>query len=218
MDAPGTRAGWPWLTTGIALLATLATAAWGGWLGTEGVAVADGWLATPSGVAGQPWRLVLGPLVHADFGHLLRDLPIFVALSLWAERRVERFVPLLLLALAVPIVAVLLLPDVAGYLGLSGAINTLLVLFVTETLRRYEGSARDRAVLALATAHGLKLLYEGLTGQLLFPMESGDGVEAAHLADLIGAAVGALGALWVRSPPLGAPLWSPRLPPPPAPV
>ena len=186
----------PWLTLGIALGATLATAAWGGWLGTVGVSVASGWLATPEGVAGQPWRLALGPLVHADFGHLLRDLPVFLPLSLWAERRISRFLPLLALALVVPAAAVLAQPGIGAYFGLSGAINTLLVVFVAEKLRHFGGSARDWAVLALAAAHGAKLLYEGLTGQLLFPLEMAEGVEAAPLAHLVGAAVGAIAVGW----------------------
>jgi hypothetical protein len=93
-------------------------------------------------------------------------------------------------------------PGFAAYGGLSGAINALLVVFVAGGW----ASAGTRGRLALGllgAAHGGKLLYEGLTGQLLFPMEVAGGA-AAPLAHLVGAAVG-VGWLVVRALSASAP-------------
>jgi membrane associated rhomboid family serine protease len=191
-ERAGATARVPVLTPVVTAAAVLVTAAWGGWLGTGGTAVAEGWLATSEGVAGQPWRLALGPLLHADVGHLLRDLPVFAALAWWLEKRERRLPLLLLFSLVVPTAFVLHSPGMDGYLGLSGAINALLVVVVGRRLRAMSDPRSHAATVALAVAFGGKLLYEGATGHLLFPMEMSGGVVAAPLAHLVGAGVGGL--------------------------
>jgi hypothetical protein len=124
--------------------------------------------------------------VHADADHLLRDLPIFAGLAWAVERRTPSFAALLLAALAVPTAAVLLLqPAFSVYGGLSGAINALVIVLVAQGLR---GRAKA-PLLLLGIAHGGKLIYEGCTGQLLFPLAVSGGA-AAPLAHLVGALVG----------------------------
>lgn len=181
----GPSKGGPWGTAAVVAASVAATVAWG-----AGSGWADALVAHQGISWSQPWRLLTGPLVHADAGHLLRDLPIFAALSCWAERRAG-FGRLLVLALVLPTVAVLADGATGGYLGLSGAINTLLVVFVAERLRRWRGGLDDVVVALLGAGLAGKLAYEGLTGTLLFPMELGAGVEAAPVAHLVGALAGA---------------------------
>lgn len=186
----------PW-TAGVVVAALVATAAFAGLALLGGVA--DWLLASRAELNdGQFWRLLTGPLVHADGGHLLRDLPIFAGLSWVVEGRLGRaFLPVLAASLVVPTAAVLgLQPEIGAYLGLSGAINTLLVVFVAGQLLGSGPAKGATAVLALA--HLGKLTYEGLTGALLFPLELPPGVEAAPIAHLAGAGVGLLfgAALW----------------------
>jgi len=187
--------------TGVVVAAALAaTAAFVGLLGVTLEPVAGQLLASRAGLtAGEAWRLLTGPLVHADADHLVRDLPIFAALSWALERRLgfPRFWPLLAAAMIVPTAATLLLqPALDGYLGLSGAINTLLIAFVAVEL-----SARPRRgsawIALLGVAHLAKLTYEGTTGALLFPLEMADGVAPAPVAHLAGAAVGAIALPWL---------------------
>jgi rhomboid family GlyGly-CTERM serine protease len=187
----------PWTGT-IVAAAVAATMALLGLLGGAGPAVVDAVVGSRADLAaGQLWRLVTGPLLHADLGHLARDLPIFAVLAWSLERRLGRaFVPLLGVSLVVPTGAVLLLDaSMTAYLGLSGAINTLLIAFVgLELFDSREGSLRGRrrwAVAALGACHIAKLVWEGLTGSLLFPMEMAGGVEPAPMAHLVGAAAGA---------------------------
>ena len=48
-----------------------------------GAGMLDSVVATADGVrAGQLWRLFTGPLVHATWGHLVRDLALLIALGL----------------------------------------------------------------------------------------------------------------------------------------
>lgn len=196
----GARAPWTWA---VVVAALAATAAFVGLLGAIGGAVGDGLLASRDGVAaGELWRLLTGPLLHADLDHVLRDVPIFAALAWALERRLGRpFGPLVVLSLLVPTTAVLLLqPQLSAYLGLSGAINTLLIAFVGVEVWGRTGRPSPWVVL-LGIAHLAKLTYEGTTGALLFPMEMADGVQAAPLAHLAGAAAGAAALPWLLGRP-----------------
>ncbi len=180
----------PW-TAGVVVAALVATAAFGGLFGLA--ALGDWLLASREGLSeGELWRLLTGPLVHADSGHLVRDLPIFAGLAWVLEGRLGRaFGPVLLGALVVPTLAVLgLQADMAAYLGLSGAINTLLLVFVAGQLLG-DGTAKAKLATALlGAAHLGKLGYEAFTGGLLFPLELPPGVEAAPTAHLAGAVLG----------------------------
>jgi|GEM_PF-4619284 len=186
--APLARAPWTLLVT---LAAVTATAAWAGDLGSVGSTAVEPLLGTRAWA--QPWRLLTGGLVHSDWELLLRDLPIFAALAFAVERKARAFVGLLALALAAPAAAVLATQSgVEVFGGLSGAINALVVVFVAQRWRDAAGWGRV-AVGLLGTLHGSKVLYEGLTGQLVFPMEIAGGAPAP-LAHLVGAVVGLL---WV---------------------
>ncbi len=157
-----------------------------------GRAVLDWALATSDGVrAGEIWRLLTGPLIHANLEHLLRDLPVFVVLGLLYERRFGPSFPFLLVAaFAWPALAVLLASDSpALYMGLSGVDHALLAAALVLEWRARGGSLPGFAWI-LAAGMVAKCLYEVITGDLLVPLDAGPGARAAPLAHAVGIAVG----------------------------
>lgn len=151
-------------------------------------------LATRAGVAaGQLWRLVTGSLVHATWGHLVRDLAllVFVGVAYGDAIGRRRFGWLCAAGLAIPAAAVFALePDIGVYYGTSGLTHALLAAAVVGELRR--PSTRSLRVIAVAVGVilGVKLGYESLTGAPMFPMDLGSGIRQMPIAHAAGALVG----------------------------
>lgn len=137
----------------------------------------------------QPWRAVTGPLVHATWGHLLRDAALVAIAGIGYEARLPR--PLFALGLAAPALAVLAAGDVTWYCGLSGLSHALLAAALVHELRHRRGAAR-LAVLGLALLAAGKPIFELVTGRPAFAMALGAGVVQVPLAHAVGALVGAL--------------------------
>jgi hypothetical protein len=153
----------PW-TAAVAILAVIATAAH-----LAGGATID------------------GPLVHATWGHLVRDLALTLIAGAAYEAPMRRVWPALVIAgLVLPWIAVLA-TGAAGYYGVSGLSHALLAAALTFELRR----RRNVWLGCLCFAGAAKIGYELATGAPAFPMDLGPGVHQATVAHAVGAALGA---------------------------
>ena len=83
----------------------------------------------PTEIAGgQAWRLLTGHLVHADLNHLFWNALGLLVLGVLIERHSRRLLGIALLAGTVAVNLLLLVSGLDYYCGLSGVLNTLLVV------------------------------------------------------------------------------------------
>jgi len=144
----------------------------------------DALIADDRVFAGQGWRLVTAPFVHATWGHLVRDLALVALAGIAYEPVLPRRV--FGLGLVVPPLAVLVEHHVSWYCGLSGLSHALLAAALSyEALRR-----RSRWVYALCAVAIAKPLYELVTGAPAFPMALGDHIVQTPIAHAAGVLVG----------------------------
>ncbi|HSN30552.1 MAG TPA: rhombosortase [Kofleriaceae bacterium] len=157
--------------------------------------VHDALVADDRAFAGEGWRLVTAPLVHATWGHLVRDLALVALAGVAYEAVLPRAV--FGLGLVVPTIAVLVEHRVAWYCGLSGLSHALLAAALA-----YEALRRRRAwVYALCAVAIAKPIYEVVTGAPAFPMELGAHVVQTPVAHAAGVVVGIIsGARAGRAP------------------
>ncbi len=138
---------------------------------------------------GAPETWPLGALVHADLGHLLRDVLGFAALGCLYGGRVRQPALFLLVIIAVPTIACFLwYPHMNRFFGLSGATHALFAVALVM-----ESSRRDLLWWCVAIGFVTKLGYEAITGHLVAPLSSG--ITPAIAAHVVGAALGAVWAL-----------------------
>lgn len=178
------RCDYPW-TLAIALCAVAATICAQASPALRDLLVADSRIA-----GGELWRLVTGPLVHATWGHLVRDVAL-VAIAGTAYEAPLRARRALLFGggLVLPGAAVLLAGDAAWYCGLSGLSHALLAAALVHELMQRRGPAR-MVVLALCAIAAAKPIYELVTGAPAFPMALGAGVRQVPLAHAVGVVIG----------------------------
>ena len=165
----------PWLTLGLTgLLVALFVIA-----GPAPVA----WVFDRDAImAGEWWRLITGHWVHSDLNHLAWNLAAFGLLGGTVESLGRRY---LLGGLATGMAGVDLLlwfglPGLGVYCGLSGVLNTLLLLAL---LGHFRLDPRSWAiVLAVGVASLGKILFELLTLQPIFSSTAWASVPEAHLA------------------------------------
>jgi rhomboid family GlyGly-CTERM serine protease len=143
---------------------------------------------------GQWWRLVTGNLVHWSPEHFLLDAGAFLFVGVLYERHLRPAYPWLLLAsaLAVGCGAMVLLPEMQTYRGLSGVASGQFAaaLCAEATLAR-----RDRSrwlwLAPVAAVFAAKILFEIGTGQMFFATQSlgniGVPVPLSHAAGIAGA-------------------------------
>jgi len=147
-------------------------------------------------LGGQFWRLFTGPLVHATWGHLARDLALLMFVGIVFERELGRRWWLACGAgLSVPTLASFLADkNLEGFLGTSGLTHTLLGLVLVYVLR-WERDADPwmrRAALVGAVLLAVKVTYEMIANAPMFPMDLGANVHQLPVAHFSGAIVGAL--------------------------
>jgi rhomboid family GlyGly-CTERM serine protease len=124
---------------------------------------------------GQLWRLVTGSLVHWSREHFLLDVGAFLIVGLLYERHLRRSYPWILLASGVAVGCGVLWfrPDMTVYRGLSGVDSGQ---FAAAILVECGLAAREPRrwiwVLPVAGVFAFKILYECLSGQLLFGTDS----------------------------------------------
>jgi len=152
--------------------------------------VRDALVADHRALDGQVWRLATGPLIHATWAHLVRDLALVaLAGAVYEGPLARRRLALFGGGIAVPALAVLLAHDVSWYCGLSGLSHALLAAALAYEARHRRGAARA-VVRVLCVVAALKPLYELLAGAPAFPMALGPAVVQVPLAHVVGVLIG----------------------------
>lgn len=133
-------------------------------------------LRWPSGTGAEVWRLVTGHWTHWSTAHLTWNLASFLLLAAACELdracgRRRMLAAIACAALDIPAALWLALPEMSRYRGLSGIVSALFTLLAITLLR--DGLAtghRARTLVGAAalTAFGSKIVFELVTGDLLF--------------------------------------------------
>jgi rhomboid family GlyGly-CTERM serine protease len=143
---------------------------------------------------GELWRLLTCHLVHWSSAHFLLDTIVFLALGITFEPNIGRryFLVLLCAGLCISLALLLFQPDMIRYRGISGLINTQLLLGCGLALLD-EKTGKTAALLysGIFCLHTLKLLFEQLTNGSIFHTGAlGQMGEFTPLAHLVGALIG----------------------------
>ena len=140
----------------------------------------------PTEIAGgQAWRLLTGHLVHADLNHLFWNALGLLVLGVLIERHSRRLLGIALLAGTLAVNLLLLVSGLDYYCGLSGVLNTLLVVALWLEWR----STQSWWVAAVATGCFIKVAIEINTGDSLISHISWPPYAWSHLAGMIGGVV-----------------------------
>ncbi|RMG31365.1 MAG: rhombosortase [Gammaproteobacteria bacterium] len=141
---------------------------------------------------GEFWRLWTGNLVHVDTVHLLLNLGGLFVVGLFCGRRPSVAGLIVALLVLMPVVSLGLYlkdPRVGWYMGLSGVLHGLLILFLARDLQFHP--RLDGVLLVVLFAKlAWEWRYGSLTGKALFDFPV---VTSAHVYGALG---GALLALW----------------------
>lgn len=142
---------------------------------------------------GQVWRLLTAHLVHADWAHLawnVAGLVLVFALFAGEYSRHDWLLVMLASTAAIDLGFLLLEPDLAWYVGLSGVLHGVTAAGLVAWLRE----RRDPLTIGVAAIFVGKLAWEHLRGAL--PFTAGTlAVPVIHEAHSYGAIGGALAAL-----------------------
>jgi rhomboid family GlyGly-CTERM serine protease len=144
---------------------------------------------------GEAWRLVTGQLVHADLAHLAWNVfGVLLVALLFARDYTPRQWLLVLAAslLAVNAGLLLLEPQVAWYVGFSGALHGLMSAGLLAWLR----TSRDPLTWFVAALFAAKLIWEHFHGALPFTAASLS-LPVIHQAHSYGAAGGLVAGWWI---------------------
>ncbi|OGI56635.1 MAG: rhombosortase [Candidatus Muproteobacteria bacterium RBG_19FT_COMBO_61_10] len=131
-------------------------------------------------VQGEWWRLYTGHLVHSDARHALWNILALGVLAGLLERRGRRRLGLIVAFGAVGVDLWLWWgqPALQWYCGLSGLLNTLLVVVLFDLW----SETRRRVVLAIGMALAAKLVLEIVLNQALFTHTLWPSVPWVHVA------------------------------------
>jgi rhomboid family GlyGly-CTERM serine protease len=146
-------------------------------------------------LAGEAWRLITGHLVHGDAAHLGWNLLGVALVGLLFGRGYRPWQWLAVLAAALLVIDLgflLLEPQLAWYVGFSGALHGLMAAGLVAWLWR----ARDAVTWLVAAIFCAKLAWEHAAGPLPFTAESMS-LPVVHAAHTYGAVGGALAGLWL---------------------
>jgi rhomboid family GlyGly-CTERM serine protease len=144
---------------------------------------------------GEWWRLLTAHWVHSDSNHLAWNLGALLVLGGVIETRSRRAIPagLLLGSLGVDLLLWYGLPGLSHYAGLSGTLNTLLLLAIAALWQ-----PPNRVMLITVGVVALaKIIAEMALGQALLSDTSWQSIPQAHLA---GCLVGLGLAIGYRAP------------------
>ncbi len=133
--------------------------------------------------AGEYWRLISGHLVHCDVNHLLLNGLAFILLALLIEKQSTKLIPSLITGIvSVNFYLWIVEVELILYCGLSGILNTLLVVALVDL---YIKTKNLLFPLTLAGAF-LKICWEITTSKALFSSTLWQSVPATHAAGFAG--------------------------------
>jgi len=167
----------PWLT---ALLVAGAILLWWGFGPAPDSLVFD----RAAIAQGQLWRLITGHMVHADAGHALWDIAALAIIGWLMEPqgRLRLLLAALLGCFAVNFGIWYFMPSLDLYCGLSGVLNTLFVIMLTDLWAAHRHPIFPCAGIALC----IKLGCEIHAGQSLIIATAWPTTPLAHLAGGLG--------------------------------
>ena len=151
--------------------------------------------------AGQLWRIVTCHLTHWSLDHLFWDLAAFIVLGAICElnSRVRFLTCVALSAVLIPLATWIVMPELATYRGLSG-IDSAVFALVAVTLLRDATANKDWAcsltVGTICIGFVAKIVFEVITGGTLFVDSAAAQMIPVPLAHVVGAIVGAIGAVF----------------------
>lgn len=133
--------------------------------------------------AGEWWRLITGHWVHSDLAHAAWDITALLLLGALFEERLKWRLPLTLLFGTVGVNAWLWWgePTLHYYCGLSGILNSLLILGLLYLWREL----RHPLVLVTAVGAALKIILEICFDQALLTQTAWPSVPTAHAAGFL---------------------------------
>jgi rhomboid family GlyGly-CTERM serine protease len=163
----------PWLTLSFSGLAI-------GLYALAGPAAAGAVYDRAAVADGDWWLLVSAHWIHSDAGHLAWNVGALLLLGSIVEAGGRRLLPLGLLAGTVAVDLLLWwgVPEMSRYCGLSGVLNTLLVIALWTAWRR----SNHWIPWAVGVASLLKIVAESSSGQALLTQTAWAGFPMAHLA------------------------------------
>ena len=155
------------------------------WAGADGLVAAPHYLEVATKASARFVESVAGTeaaghWVHGDTGHLAWNLTALLLLGSIVESSRRWLLPLGLLAGSIGVDLWLWtgLPGIVRYCGLSGALNTLLILALWTTWKR----SGHWLVWAIGLGSLLKILVEMADGRALLTQTAWPSVPSAHLA------------------------------------
>jgi len=142
------------------------------------------WVFDRAAIAGgEWWRLITGHWVHSDLTHAGWDIAALLLLGALFEGRLRWRLPLALLAGTAGVDVWLWWgePALRYYCGLSGVLNSLLILGLLYLWR----DLRHPVVLVTAVGAALKIILEIYFGQALLTQAAWPSVPTAHAAGFL---------------------------------
>lgn len=133
---------------------------------------------------GQTWRIVSGHFTHADLKHLWWNIVGLAVLGTMLERHSRIYWVVALVVGVLSVSALLLSPlsQLENYCGLSGVLNTLLLVLIWLEWR----SSRSLLMIAIAIASVIKVAVEIYLGESLVADISWPPYAWSHAAGLVG--------------------------------
>jgi len=144
----------------------------------------EAWVFDRVAIAGGDWwRLITGHWVHSDLTHACWDIAALLALGALFEEKLQWRLPLALLAgtAGVDLWLWWAEPTLSYYCGLSGILNSLLVVGLAYLWR----DLRHPLILLTAVAAALKIIVEIHVGQALLTQTAWPSVPAVHAAGFL---------------------------------
>lgn len=143
---------------------------------------------------GEIWRLLTGHLVHWSPEHFFLDASVFLALGIAFEQKIGRTYGsvLCMAGLVIGLALLLFQTDLIAYRGISGLINTQIILGTgLLVLAPDAGKAARGFYLCIFLAHLIKTAYEIIFGVSIFSTEAlGDLGRFTPVAHLVGVLTG----------------------------
>jgi len=142
-------------------------------------AAPEAWVFDRVAIAqGEWWRLIAGHWMHSDLMHAVWDIAALLLLGTLFEARLQWRLPWALLVATVGVDAWLWWGDPAlqYYCGLSGILNSLLVVGLLQFWRDY----RHPLILLTGVGAALKIIVEINAGQALLTQTAWPSVPTVH--------------------------------------